>query len=282
MKADLHLHTSASDGALSPEALVRKAAAEGFELIAVTDHDTMAGVARAREEAARQGIGLITGVEFSCGRQGEVHMLGYGLDPDNPVLQRFFETRGTQREARAEKMVGQLYEAGKPVSMQRVRELAGGVIGRPHIAQALVEAGHATSVSDAFARFLTPGKPGYVEKEIVTVTQAIEMIVNACGVAVLAHPMELKKGDMALEALVHEWKGQGLAGLEIYHPSAQNNHVLFLEGLAQREGLFRTGGSDYHGESVCPHSLGYGLERWRTAEKDTAALLSAIAEKQRV
>jgi len=282
MKADLHLHTSASDGALSPKELVRKAAREGFELIAVTDHDTMRGVACAREEAAALGIGFVTGVEFSCGRQGNVHVLGYGMEPDDPALSRFFETRGDQRAARAEKMVERLCEIGKPVSMQRVRELAGGVIGRPHVAQALCEAGHATSVSDAFARFLTPGKPGYVEKEIVTVAQAVEMIMSAGGVAVLAHPMELKKGDMALEALVHEWKGQGLDGIEVYHPSAQNNHLRFLEGLAQREGLLQTGGSDYHGESVLPQTLGYGLERWRTAKEDAAALLQAIADKQRV
>ena len=281
MKADLHLHTSASDGALSPEELVCKAAKEGFDLIAVTDHDTMRGVVRARAKAAEQGVGLITGVEISCGRQGDVHVLGYGIEPDDPVLSRFFETRGEQRTVRAERMVERLCEAGKPISMERVRELAGGVIGRPHVAQALLEAGHASSVSDAFTRFLTPGRPGYVEKEIVTVTEAIRLIRDAGGVAVLAHPMELKKGDMALEALIHEWKGQGLSGLEVYHPSAQNNHLHFLEGLVMREGLIQTGGSDFHGESGLSQTLGYGLERWRTSEADTAALLSAIAGKQR-
>ena len=281
MKADLHLHTSASDGALSPEEIVRKAAKEGFDLIAVTDHDTMAGVAAARAQARQLGIGLITGVEFSCGKQGSVHVLGYGMEPDNPALARFFVMRGGQREARAEKMIERLCEAGRPISMQRVRELAGGVIGRPHIAQALIEAGHASSVSDAFTRFLTPGKPGYVEREIVTVAEAAALIADAGGVAVLAHPMELKKGDMALEALVHEWKGQGLAGLEVYHPSAQNNHLKFLEGLAKREGLIKTGGSDYHGESVLPQTIGFGLERWRSIERDTAALLGAIAAKHR-
>lgn len=279
MKADLHLHTSASDGVLSPEELVRKAAGAGFDAIAVTDHDTMAGVARAREEAKRQGIGLITGAEISCGRQGEVHVLGYGMDPENPGLSRFFAQRGAERSTRAERMVRQLCAAGRAIDIERVRALAGGVIGRPHVAQALVEAGHASSVADAFARYLSPGKAGYVPKEIVTVTQAIEIINAARGVAVLAHPMEMKKSDMAIEALVHEWKGQGLAGMEIYHPSAQNNHVRFLEGLAKREALLVTGGSDYHGEAVCPHSLGCGLDRWRTAQNDVQALGAAIAAK---
>ena len=280
MRADLHLHTNASDGALSPQALVFKAAKEGFELIAVTDHDTVAGVEEARDAARQYGIGFITGAEFSCGRQGETHVLGYGMDISTPALLSFFETRGDQRIRRAEKMVERLCEIGKTISMDRVRELAGGVIGRPHVAAALCEAGHASSMSDAFTRFLTPGRPGYVEKEIVTVAQAIEIIENAGGVAVLAHPMELKKGDMAIEALVHEWKGQGLTGVEVYHPSAQNNHLRFLEGLVKREGLLQTGGSDYHGEAVMPQTLGYALERWRTAEKDTAALLAAIAAKQ--
>lgn len=276
MKADLHLHTCASDGVLSPKELVRKAAAEGFDLIAVTDHDTMAGVAAAQGEAARQGISLITGAEISCGRQGEVHVLGYGMAPDDPELTRFFAQRGAERERRAERMVANLCAIGRGIDIGRVRELAGGVIGRPHVAQALVEAGHASSISDAFVRYLVPGKPGYVPKEIVTVTEAIGLIRAAHGVAVLAHPMELKKSDMALEALVHEWRGQGLAGMEVYHPSAQNNHVRFLEGLAKREGLLVTGGSDYHGESVSPHGLGCGLDRWRTIDADVQALRAAI------
>lgn len=277
MKADLHLHTSASDGMLSPEELVRKAAAEGFDVIAVTDHDTMAGVSRARAEAEKLGVSLITGAEFSCGRQGEVHVLGYGMDPDDPELLRFFAGRGAQRAVRAERMVEQLCAAGRPIDIDRVRALAGGVIGRPHVAQALVEAGHASSVSDAFVRYLTPGKPGYVDKEIVTVTQAVQMICAAHGIAVLAHPMELKRSDMAIEALVHEWKGQGLAGIEVYHPSAQNNHVRFLEGLAGREGMLVTGGSDYHGEAAGPQILGWGLDRWRTCGEDVQALRAAIA-----
>lgn len=280
MKADLHLHTCASDGVLSPEEIVIKAAAEGFDLIAVTDHDTMAGVKRACEEAKKQGIDLITGVEFSCGRQGGVHVLGYGMDPKEPALQQFFGERGGQRARRAERMVEQLCDAGRPIDIARVRELAGGVIGRPHVAQALVEAGHASSVSDAFTRYLVPGKPGYVDKEIVTVTQAVQMILAAHGVPVLAHPMELKKSDMALEALVHEWAQQGLAGIEIYHPSTQNNHIRFLEGLAKREGLLVTGGSDYHGEAVSPHGLGCGLERWRTIEADVQALCAAVYAKK--
>ena len=103
------------------------------------------------------------------------------------------------------------------------------------------------------------------------------MIVNACGVAVLAHPMELKKGDMALEALVHEWKGQGLAGIEVYHPSAANNHAAFLLGLAQREGMLITGGSDYHGSASHRGDIGEGLDRWRTVQTDVQRLEQAIA-----
>lgn len=280
MKADLHLHTTASDGMLSPEQLVARAAGEGYDVIAITDHDSMAGIAPARDAAEAYGIRVITGVELSCGAQKEIHVLGYGFDPQNEALLAFCASRRAQREARTEEMAKKLCDMGKAISLDRVRELARGVMGRPHVARALVEAGHASSVSDAFDRFLKPGKPGYVPKEDVRVAEAVRLIHQAGGVAVLAHPMELKMGETTLEPLVHEWKTQGLAGVEVYHPSAQNNHLHFLEGLAAREGLLKTGGSDFHGEAVRKSAVGEGLDRWRTAEKDIAALLAAIAERQ--
>ena len=281
MKADLHMHSTASDGTLSPEALAGRAAQLGFDVIALSDHDSMEGVRAAQKEGARLGVRVMAAAELSCGAGREIHILGYGMDADNTALLDFFERKHAQRETRAEQMVMRLSELGKGVSFERVRELAQGAVGRPHIARALVEAGHVLSVSEAFDRFLASGKPAYVPKEEVKVAEAMRLINGAGGVAVLAHPMELKMGEMAIEALVHEWKGQGLTGVEVYHPSAQNNHLRFLEGLVKREGLLQTGGSDYHGETVMPQTLGYALERWRTAEKDTAALLAAIAAKQR-
>ena len=278
MRADLHLHTTASDGLLTPEQLTEKAAQAGFDLIAVTDHDSMDGVESARAFAKPLGLGVLTGVELSCGAQKEIHILGYGIDPQNAALRAFCRERRAQRAARTEEMVNRLCALGKPVSVERVREMARGVMGRPHVARALVEAGHAASVSEAFERYLRPGKPGYVPKEDVRVAEAVRLIRGAGGVAVLAHPMELKMGETALESLVHEWKSQGLSGMEVYHSSAQNNHAHALYQMARREGLLVTGGSDFHGEAAHRGGIGEGLDRWRTVQEDTTALLSAIKD----
>lgn len=276
MKADLHLHTTVSDGTLSPRELVAYAAREGFDLIAVSDHDSVEGVAAAREAGRALGVRVLTAVELSCGASKEIHVLGYGFDPEDRAMLDFCRARRENRIERTRKMCAQLAEAGRPISFDRVTELARGVVGRPHVARALLEAGHVSSVKDAFDRFLVPGKPGYVPKEDVKVADAVALIAQAGGVSVLAHPMELKMGEMALEALIGEWKTQGLAGVEVYHPSAANNHAAFLHGLARREGLLVTGGSDYHGPSVRESCIGEGLERWKTADEDIQKLMTKI------
>lgn len=278
IKADLHLHSTASDGVYAPGEVAARAARLGFTHIALSDHDSVKGIPEASEAAKHLGIRLIPAVELSCGSGSEIHVLGYGFNPQDSTLADFFADRVAQRIRRAEEMVERLCEIGKTISMARVRELAGGVIARPHIARALVEAGHASSVPDAFTRFLSPGKPGYVPKARLSVAEAVVLVGRAGGLAVLAHPMEMKKGEMAIEALVHEWHGQGLAGVEVYHPSAQNNHAAFLYDLARREGMLVTGGSDFHGETVRRTEIGDGLDRWRTMDSDMQALLAAIDE----
>ena len=276
MKADLHLHTTASDGVHAPDELVRMAAQQGFDTIAVTDHDSVDGLMKARAEGERLGVRVLSGVELGCTAHREVHVLGYGFDPENRALMDFCKSRVSEREARAEKMIERLREAGKPVSMARVRELAKGVIARPHIARALVEAGHASSVSDAFDRFLKPGRPTYVPREKVAVAEGVRLIREAGGVAVLAHPMELKMGETTLESLVGEWKAQGIEGVEVYHPSAANNHAAFLYAMTKRLDLLVTGGSDFHGEAVRKTGIGEGLGRWQTMESDVSKLLARI------
>ena len=276
MKADLHMHSTVSDGTLSPEELVARAASLGFDVIALSDHDSMDGIADAKETGRALGVYVIPAVELSCGAQREIHILGYGFDAGNQALRDFCAQRRAQRERRTEKMIALLEELGKPVSLARVRTLARGVMGRPHIARALMEAGHVKSVSEAFDRFLAPGKPAYVPKEDVKVAEAVRLISEAGGIAVLAHPMELRMGEMAIEALTHEWKGQGLSGIEVWHPSAANNHAAFLYALAQRENMLVTGGSDFHGEAVRKSEIGEGLDRWRTTDDDVRALLTAI------
>lgn len=280
MKADLHMHSTASDGVYTPEALMNLAADLGYTHVALTDHDSTAGIPLALEAAKRRGMQLIPGVELSCGAQKEIHVLGYGFDPENAALRAFCEARVAQRVARTEAMVQRLCELGKPIEMKRVRELARGVIARPHVARAMVEAGYVTSVADAFDRYLKPGRPAYVPKEDVKVAEAVRLIAQAGGIAVLAHPMELKMGETQLESLIGEWRSQGLSGVEVYHPSAQNNHAAFLHNLARREGMLVTGGSDFHGEAVRKSSIGEGLDRWRTMESDMQALLDRIGGAQ--
>lgn len=276
MKADLHLHSTASDGTLTPGELMRRAAGEGFDTLALTDHDSVAGLTEAGETAAAYGLRLIAGAELSCGGQKEIHVLGYGLHTRHEGLLRFLSHLRDQREERARKMVSLLGENGAPVSLERVRELARGVVARPHVARALVEAGHAASVSEAFDRYLVPGRCAYVPKADVKVGDAIRLIHEAGGAAVLAHPMELKLGMTALEPLVREWKAQGLDGIEVWHPSAANNHAQAILAFARREGLLVTGGSDFHGPAVRDSRIGENLERWATQEEDLSALLARI------
>lgn len=277
MKADLHLHSTASDGMLSPREVTLRAAGLGFSVMALSDHDCVDGICAAQETGAEAGVHVIPAVELSCGGDREIHILGYGFDPSDAVLLDFCAERARARIGRTEKMVQRLCAIGKEISLERVRELSGGVMGRPHVARALMEAGHVRSVNEAFERFLIPGKPGYEPKEDVSVREAVELIANAGGVAVLAHPMEMRRSEMVIEALVHEWKAQGLAGVEVWHPSAQNNHARFLLNLARREELLVTGGSDFHGKGTHRGDIGEGLDRWTTVEDDVAALMHAAA-----
>ena len=278
IKADLHTHSTASDGTLEPEQLVARAAQRGFTHLALTDHESVEGIARAQEEAVRWGIVLIPGVEISCNAGREVHILGYGLDPYDEALLAFFRERTLEREERAARMVANLEKDGEKISLARVRELAHGVMGRPHVARALVEEGYASSVSDAFDRYLVPGRCGYVPRKEIKVARAVQLLSQAGGVAVLAHPMELRLGDMALEALVREWKTQGLAGMEVYHPSAAANHAARLLSMARRENLLITGGSDFHGEEVRNVCIGQGLDRWQSMQEDVRTLLRRIGD----
>ena len=275
-RADLHLHSTASDGTIDPAGVVRLAAQEGFSFLALTDHDSLEGVPAAAKEAKALGVTLLPGVELSCGAQREIHVLGYGVDAGNAALAEFCRERRAQRVARTRKMVELLSEHGAPVDYARVEALARGVVGRPHVARALVEAGHVASVSEAFDRYIAVGKCAYVPKEDVRVAETVRLIHGAGGAAVLAHPMELKMGESALSSLIGEWKSQGLDGIEVWHPSAQNNHAAFLHGLARSEGLLVTGGSDFHGPDLHGGRIGDGLERWKDVQDDTRRLMRRL------
>ena len=249
---DLHAHTTASDGSLTPAELVGKAHALGLTALAVTDHDTLAGLAEARAAARGIGLDLVPGVELSVEDDaGRFHLLGYGFDPGNDALAQTLITLRRSRAARNEQMAQKMAALGLPVTMDDVRAEAGEdaqVIARPHFARALIKKGVVTSVAEAFDKYLSTGKPLYLPKEVLTPHDAIALIHGAGGVAVMAHPglVPLDEAALAdrLESLARE---DGLDGLEAYysqHSPADTDRFL---ALAAHLGLLVTGGSDFHG-----------------------------------
>lgn len=241
---DLHVHTTASDGVWSPARVVREAARIGLAGVAITDHDTVAGIAAAMAEAARAGIVVVPGVEVGAERdEEEVHILGYFVDPGHAGLRKTLLRLQGSRERRMELMVRRMAGLGMPVALERVRELAaGGALGRPHLARALVEAGYVASVEEAFTRFLERGRPGYVPREHLTPQEAIELIGQAGGVSVVAHP-----GLLRDDSFITDLVARGLGGIEVYYPEHTRETVEKYEVMAERLGLVATGGSDFHG-----------------------------------
>ncbi|HLI27032.1 MAG TPA: PHP domain-containing protein [Chloroflexota bacterium] len=242
---DLHTHTTVSDGRLRPEELVRHAHAGGVRCLAVTDHDTTDGLAAARAEAARLGIELIPGIELSTELHGQsVHILGYFLRYEEPAFQAWLLPMRDDRLSRAQRMVARLAELGYPVAWERVLAIAGdGSVGRPHIAQALLEAGHVGSITEAFDRFLADGGPAYVERMKLSPQEAIAQIHRYGGVAAVAHPCDFAD----VERVVAELAAAGLDGIETYYQGYEPARIEFLLALARHYHLIPTGGSDYHG-----------------------------------
>lgn len=253
---DLHTHSTASDGIYAPAELVRLAREAGLRRIGLVDHDTTDGLEEAWEAGDRLGVTVIAGIELNTElpeQRGEAHMLGYYIQPEQPAFQRSLAILRDSREQRGERMVERLREQGLNITWERVRELAGGAVGRPHLARALMEQGYASSVSDAFAQYLDPGKPAYVPRFKLTPEDAIKLIKSARGVAVLAHPAHIPDlEEKALPRLVIA----GLQGLECYYGDYDEATVTHLLDLADLYGLIPTGGSDYHGPNMHPTPLG--------------------------
>lgn len=259
---DLHIHTNCSDGQFSPEETMRLAWKAGVTVAAVTDHDTVSGVAPAAKAAQQNGIRFFAGIEISVQGEAELHILGYGIDPENPELIAFCQKFQEQRAARAVRIVDYLIECGAPVTLEEVRRCnAGKISGRPHFAKALVEKGYASSIQDAFARYLTtPAFYAHVERPKPLPEKGIAMIRKAGGVAVLAHPYLLRMEPSRLETLLVQLKTYGLQGIEAYysrHTAEQTQQYL---QLARRHDLLVTCGSDFHGPAVKPDiALGSGI-----------------------
>jgi len=246
VNVDLHIHSTASDGKFSPGAVVRKAVSRGLSAIALTDHDSIDGIYEALETArAFPQIKVIPGVEISTDMpDGEAHVLGYFIDFENEELKATLERFRNSRVNRAQKMVEKLRDMGVRIDWERVREIAGdGSVGRPHVAEAMLEKGYIGAVKDAFDGYIEHEGPAYVEREKITPVEAVELVVRAEGLPVLAHPFTLKSP----ESLIAELKSAGLKGIEAYYGEYSADDVKKLVSLADRHGLIKTGGSDYHG-----------------------------------
>ena len=251
---DLHVHTRASDGTLSPSAAVAEAKRQGVTLLSITDHDVTEGIPEAEAAAAELGVTLVPGVEVSIDvDEHEVHVLGYFIQPGNPRLEAALARVRHGREHRNEEMLARLAALGVGVSRARMLEIAGpGSVGRPHIAAALVEAGHVGSIQEAFNRYLARGKPAYVRRARFEPREAAEIIRAAGGLPVLAHPAKIKSRAV-MEAIVFD----GMEGVEAFHPDHDAGEAERLVEFARRHSLLVTGGTDTHGpESEL--SLGIG------------------------
>ena len=245
-KVDLHVHTTASDGRYGPTEIVRRAAKLGLTVLAITDHDTVDGIPEALD-AAREfsELEVIPGVEINTDvPSGEAHVLGYFIDYTHPELLSVLRDMRASRQERAQKMVAKLGELGMPLEWDRVRELASTeAIGRPHIAQALLEKGYISTIREAFDRYISRDGPAYVERTKVTPLDATKLVLRANGLPVLGHPLTI--GDP--EAMIRTLAAGGLVGIEAYYGSYNESEVARLVRFADGLNLLPTGGSDYHG-----------------------------------
>ena len=246
---DLHTHSTASDGTFSPAELAAEAHKAGLSLFALTDHDTVAGVAEAQQAGEALGIRVLPGIEISVEWQpGELHLLGLGIDIENKTLCGLMQYAQKKRLERNRKIIEKFNEAGIVIDEEKLAQLAGGaVIGRPHFAKYLVQEKKAKSIQDAFLKYLAKGRPFYIEKECLPLTESIDAIKDAHGVPVLAHPMSLYLSWGKLPETIAQFKKEGLVGLEAWHSGARYGECIRLQELAESLGLIVTAGSDFHG-----------------------------------
>jgi predicted metal-dependent phosphoesterase TrpH len=253
-KIDLHVHTTASDGRLTPQEIVALAAKQGVGLLAIADHDTVAAYAPAVEAArAYPDLKVIPAIELSSHAPGnEVHILGYFIHCTNPVLEAELKILRSSREERAKAMVAKLQGMGLDITLERVQELAGtGSVGRPHIAQALMEKGLVTDFREVFDKYIGQGGPAYVDRHKLSPEQAIGLVLGCGGIPVLAHPTTLN-----LDALLPGMLAAGLMGLEVYYKDYFPETRQDLANLARKHRLVATGGTDYHGIEATEVMLG--------------------------
>lgn len=269
---DLHTHSTASDGIYSPTELLHRAKEVGLRVLALTDHDSTGGLDEAAQAARALDIDFIPGIEINTDvGGGEVHVLGYFIEKDRPEFQKILTVLRDARERRGQRMVELLNEHGVNIAWERVRELAQGAVGRPHVAKALMEAGYIKSIPEAFQKYIGPGDFAYVPRYKLTPEDAIRLIASANGLPVMAHPVELP-GLTELRNWLPGMVEAGLVGLETYYGPYTAEEERALLALADEFKLIPTGGTDFHGPGIHPTPLGgrpvpyAAVERLKAAE----------------
>lgn len=250
---DFHMHSTASDGEYAPAALMEKAKKAGLTTVALTDHDSVAGIAEAQAAAEQLGLSFIPGIEISCQYSGELHMLGYGIDPESEAIRKACAHFVELRDIRAQQILAFLAERGVHLTLADVEAQAGGrVLARPHFACAMLAKGYIQNYREAFDKYLATPEFDAIERPKPEPEEGIRIIHEGGGKAVLAHPMSLKLSGMAMEKKVEELVNAGLDGIEIYYGSHTPEQMEEYHALAWRFGLLETAGSDFHGENVKP------------------------------
>ncbi|MCK6482108.1 MAG: PHP domain-containing protein [Planctomycetes bacterium] len=277
---DLHTHSTASDGTASPRQVVRLAKQVGLRALALTDHDTLAGIPDAADEARHLGVELIPGCEISLdGVPGTFHMVGLGVDPSDRLLGERLDLVRVGRETRNAGILENLAALGHRITMEEVAAEAGGdVVGRPHFARVLVKRGVVKDFREAFDRFLGKGKAAYADRKRLSMADAIEAIHGAGGAAVLAHPYTVALPDpAAFEAWLREMAALGLDGVETLYTEHSSRDVEHYRSMASRCGLLESGGSDFHGDNKANTDVGSGKGNLRIPY----ALWEALRERAR-
>jgi 3',5'-nucleoside bisphosphate phosphatase len=276
---DLHTHSVVSDGTDTPAELVANAAAAGLAVVALTDHDTFDGLPEARAAGERVGIEVVPGMELSCSRQHQsVHLLAYGADPEDLALAEELALVRGGRTGRLRPVLAKLAELGVPVSEEEVLVFVGSSpsVGRPHIADAMVAAGHVLDRTEAFDRFLADGGPAHVARYAIDIGRGVDLVHGAGGVAVIAHPWGRGREHLLPPSILTELVAEhGLDGIEVDHQDHDPDTRATLRRLADRLGVLATGSSDYHGTGKVDHDLGVN-----TTDPETYARLRSMISRR--
>lgn len=273
-RPDFHTHTTASDGALSPEALVKKAHEAGINALAVTDHDSFNSLKMAKKAALQAGIAFIPGVEISTEGEDEIHILGYHVHDGMKEVSQLIQSMQADRRARAPRFIQKLNDLGLDIQLSDLQLPEGTECNRPAVAKALLRLGYVNSIQEAFDRYLAHGKPTYIPRLMVSTKQVIALMRRDGAVPVLAHPGLIKSPQKRSLEAIQSYQDAGLMGIEAWHSKHRPAESAKWDQLARSMGLLVTGGSDYHRENDQHGPLGCVLQHWKTASEDAKKLLS--------